>query len=185
MSWTTLDLNNLLAGEPLIESEVLALYENPSAIIKSAPGAPRPVTLDSYFARGGSNLLSGLGPGGLALPSAAFTGGFSDATASDGTYVSAGTLNITARATGTIRFTSNGTGTSTGQRRLLRNGTEVANFNGNGIFSADVGVVAGDVMEWQVRRASGSTVSNLTGFAQTADDTVENFGLWAKRSEVV
>ena len=41
MSWTTLDLNNLLAGEPLIESEVLALYENPIAIAQGAPGAPR------------------------------------------------------------------------------------------------------------------------------------------------
>ena len=41
MAWTTLDLNNLLAGEPLIESEVLALYENPIAIAEGAPGAPR------------------------------------------------------------------------------------------------------------------------------------------------
>ena len=43
MAWTTLDLNNLLAGEPLIESEVLALYENPIAIAQGAPGAPRVV----------------------------------------------------------------------------------------------------------------------------------------------
>ena len=41
MAWTTLDLNNLLAGEPLIESEVLALYENPIAQAEGAPGAPR------------------------------------------------------------------------------------------------------------------------------------------------
>ena len=43
MAWTTLDLNNLLAGEPLIEAEVLALYENPIAIAEGAPGAPRVV----------------------------------------------------------------------------------------------------------------------------------------------
>ena len=41
MSWTTLDLNNLLSGEPLIESEVLAVYENPIAIADGDPGAPR------------------------------------------------------------------------------------------------------------------------------------------------
>ena len=41
MAWTTLDQNNLLAGEPLIESEVLALYENPIAIAEGAAGAPR------------------------------------------------------------------------------------------------------------------------------------------------
>ena len=41
MSWTTLDLNNLLAGEPLIEAEVLALYQNPISIAEGAPGAPR------------------------------------------------------------------------------------------------------------------------------------------------
>ena len=41
MAWTTLDLNNLLSGEPLIEAEVLALYENPIALAEGAPGAPR------------------------------------------------------------------------------------------------------------------------------------------------
>jgi hypothetical protein len=55
MAWTTLDLNNLLAGEPLVEQEVLAFYENPIAIADGALGAPRnrPLSL---------NLMIGGGP---------------------------------------------------------------------------------------------------------------------------
>ena len=41
MAWTTLDTNNLLAGEPLVEQETLAFYENPIAIADGAAGAPR------------------------------------------------------------------------------------------------------------------------------------------------
>jgi hypothetical protein len=40
MAWTTLNTNNLLAGEPLVEQETLAFYENPIAIAEGAAGAP-------------------------------------------------------------------------------------------------------------------------------------------------
>jgi len=40
-AWTELNPNNLLQGEPLVEEETLAFWENPIAQAEGAPGAPR------------------------------------------------------------------------------------------------------------------------------------------------
>jgi hypothetical protein len=39
--WTTVDLNNLLPGEPWTSGKALAVYENPIAITEGATGAPK------------------------------------------------------------------------------------------------------------------------------------------------
>ena len=120
MSWTTLDLNNLLAGEPLIESEVLALYENPIAIAEGDPDAPRVVddALDTTATNAGRdwvlarNALSGVGAvGTYALLRTIETEGFIG-------EISAGAT----RAGSTLRYATAGgdaSGTPSGTWRLM------------------------------------------------------------------
>jgi len=201
--WTFIDPNTLLPGDPWTSAKAQAAFENLEAVIKSAPGAPRPVTLDSYFAQGGSNLLSGLGPGSIELPANFFFGSFGVGVTTSTSFQSNDQLTITERATGTLRFQASQTArrTSTGgagsEIRLLRNGVTIQSWT-LGIPSTettvsetrvvDLPASAGNVFEWQIRciNVFGNNPGVALGTTRPrADDTVENFGLWAKRSEVV
>ena len=171
---------------PLTSELVKQLRDNPIATIKSAPGAPRPNTFDGYFAQGGSNLLSGLLPGDLVLPAAAFTGGFSDTTTSSGP-VSAGVVTVTNRATGTLRFRATQQAGCT--IKLFKNGVEVASFTHTSLSgvpatqNVDVSVFSGDEMEWTLEsNASGD--HSITNLSIRADNTVQRYGIIAKSSEV-
>lgn len=57
--WTTVDLNNLLPGEPWTSGKALAVYENPIALAEGATGAPRSLTASF------GTLLQTVDPAGL------------------------------------------------------------------------------------------------------------------------
>ena len=184
--WTFIDPNTLLPGDPWTSAKAQAAFENPIAIIKGAPGAPRPSTLESWFQAG--NAFTGLSAGSLDLPSSVFIGAFSTLASEINTsYRSAGALQITSRATGTIRFSASITaaGQATGQARLLRNGTEIfeSASQGSGTVSVDAAAANGNVFEWQVRSTSGA--AGLGSYTQRANDTVQRFGVYSKISEIV
>ena len=196
MSWTTLDLNNLLAGEPLIESEVLALYENTIAVAEGAAGAPR---LQGLAAMTFAEYLTirpfvGVGPGGSTLTSAAYDGGFSNTSTQSSSFQSAGVVTITARATGEFRFSANasgsdGLGGGDSQIRLLKNGDQVAQVTTSGSPSSvtvDALAAVGDEFEWQVRKSGGTTAftASINNITIRIDDLLTTIGLPIKTSEL-
>ena len=185
--WTFIDPNTLLPGDPWTSAKAQAAFENLEAVIKSAPGAPRPATFDEYFSQGGGNLLSGLSDGGLTLPSAAFDGGFSGVGTTGTSFISAGVLTITGRATGTIRFNASQTGNS--EIEILKNGGLVQAWTA-GLFPATrqvaVAAASSDTFEWRVRRSGGtsSDTAAISSMTMSANDTAQRYGVIAKVSEV-
>jgi hypothetical protein len=186
--WTNLPNTAVGVGGLPSGTTVTALRDNVGAAIQSAPGAPRPVTIENYFSRGSTNLLSGLAAGDLVLPLEAFTGFFTDTTTGSTSFVSAGTVTITNRATGTLRFNaSQSSDFPSGVRiELRKNGTSVFNAVAqNASQSVDVAASSGDVFEWFVRRESSASFATINNFSIRANDTVQAFGIIAKRSEVI
>ena len=70
--FTTIDLNNLLPGEPLTSAKVLALYENPLAIQEGDATAPRiqvPAIDSAQLTAAIIAAIVGIEPGGVAYSS--------------------------------------------------------------------------------------------------------------------
>jgi hypothetical protein len=182
--WTTLPNTAVGVGGLPSGTTVTALRDNPIAIIKSAPGAPRPVSIASFFASGGSNALSGVSAGELVLPSVLWSGQFNDISTGSSSFVSAGSITIGSALSGEVRFRATHSG-SFSESRLLRNGVEIAIQQAPASIAFDVTASPGDVFEWQMRKLSGASDTVLNTFSQRADDTVQLFGIPAKVSEVI
>lgn len=201
--WTNLPNAAVGVGGLPSGTTVTALRDNPVAIAQGAAGAPRAngkmaATLLEYST---SNPLAGLSAGNLVLPVGVFDEySFSNTNATvDGVFQSAGTCEISSRATGTMRFlatqsvsapTAN-TGTCT--IRILKNSTEVQQWSISATFGSatenrliDLSAQAGDVFEWQVRInfTSADRTASITNISVRADDTYTTQPLQLKVSEV-
>ena len=184
--WTNLPNTAVGVGGLPSGTTVTALRDNPIAIVKGAPGAPRPASPEKWFQAG--NQFSGLSPGENDLPVAAFSGFFSQTSTSSTTFVSAGTATITARATGTLRFNAEKSTTVTGVIELRKNGVAVFTSpnDASPSFFVDVASAVGDVFEWFVRRTGGTASNTVTimDFSVGANDNLIYRGIPAKLSEV-
>ncbi len=60
-SFTTIDLNDFLPGQPATSAQGIALYENPLAIAEGASGAPKIAIKTAGGASGGTLTFTGLG----------------------------------------------------------------------------------------------------------------------------
>jgi hypothetical protein len=187
--WTNLPNTAVGVGGLPSGTTVTALRDNPVAIAEGAAGAPRlfgiaAATQLEYVTRFPFTNLSG---GSISLPSFVFSGDFFAVSTTSGSFQTCGEVTVTSLATGTIRWraVASSTGTGAGQYRVLKNGVVVAGPSNiiNGTINVDIAVVAGDVIEWQWRRESGSSTNTLSGFAQLADDGLTSRSLVIKISE--
>ena len=189
---------------PLTSELVKQLRDNPIAIAEGASGAPRLRGLAAMTPREYSALFplvvqeigTGNFPGGT-IPGYAYGGGFSTTTTSSSSFVSAGTVTITGRATGTFRFSAQAVwiGGSANpirsQIRLLKNGVEIGigatitgNTNGSNVtLTVDASGIVGDIFEWQVRRIGGDN-GRIQNISITGEfDPIETIALPVKQSE--
>ena len=201
--WTFIDPNTLLPGDPWTSAKAQAAFENVEAVAEGADGAPRLRGLAAMTAREYSALfplaVQEIGTGNFpsgAVPSYAYDGGFSTTTTSSSSFVSAGTVTITARATGDFRFSaiadySGGLTTPIrSEIRFLKNGTEIdsaATITGGGgesvTLTVDISGDIGDVFEWQVRRI-GDDNGRIRNFSINGEfDPIETIALPIKQSE--
>ena len=202
--WTFIDPNTLLPGDPWTSAKAQAAFENLEAVAEGAPGAPRLRGLAAMTAREYSILFplvvqeigTGNFPGGT-VPVYAYDGGFSTTTTSSSSFASAGAVTITARATGTFRFSAQAVwiGGSLNpirsQIRLLKNGTEIgiaSTITGgsdgeNVTLTVDASGIVGDIFEWQVRRIGGDN-GRIQNISITGEfDPIETIALPIKQSE--
>jgi hypothetical protein len=178
--------------------------DNCIAIAQGAPGAPRLRGLAAMTPREYSVLFplvvqeigTGNFPSGT-VPSYAYDGSWSTTTTSSSSFVSAGAVTITARATGTFRFSAQATYTSgisggiRSQIRLLKNGVEIGiastitgNTDGTNVtLTVDAAGAVGDVFEWEVRLIGGANgrIQNISISGEF--DPIETIALPIKQSE--
>ena len=172
MAWTTLDLNNLLAGEPLIEAEVLALYENPVAIAEGGPNAPR---LYGLAAVPNSNLAE------LAVLSVSESNNW---ISPDANII--GPLSGVFRVvtiSGTLRFSATHQTTPTGGTlEIRRNGVVLQSWSISGEGTATRVLDASSVPtdEWEFDVSRGSLSSRRVG----ATDSYTRIGIPIKVSDL-
>ena len=199
--WTNLPNQAVGVGGLPSGTTVTALRDNPIAIAEGAAGAPRAngkmaATLLEYAT---SNPLTGLLAGNLFLDPGLFDDyTFSDTNTSSSSFQSAGSCEITSRATGTMRFraTQNARQLAIGSVgsviRLLKNSVVVETFSLSPPSEGertqtrfvDVSAAVGDVFEWEVRRTGSSATISITDISVTADDTYTTQPLQLKVSEV-
>ena len=202
--WTPLPNQAVGVGGLPSGTTVTALRDNPIAIAQGAAGAPRAngkmaATLLEYAT---SNPLAGLSAGDLVLDPVLFEEySLLGASTQSSTFQSAGTCEISNRATGTMRFRATQSQTSTlsanrtGEVRLLKNSVEIAIFSltafdttTSAVREVDATASAGDVFEWQVRSVDFGPPETRTASIGTisvrADDTYTTQPLQIKVSEV-
>jgi hypothetical protein len=163
-------------GKPIRSEQGVQLAGNPIAIIQSADGAPRPLTVEQFKAAQPFVVAAGevvLGP-------FVHSGNFTSASRNGSTYESAGSITVLPNVSGVIRFRASygGGGSTVTEISLLRNGSEVFFFRGvagvSGTQTADISASSGDVFEWQVRRTSGSTgTATISPEPPRGNDTIE------------
>jgi hypothetical protein len=173
MAWTTLNTNNLLAGEPLVEQETLAFYENPIAIADGAAGAPR-------------IQAAGIGTGQVPLNKfSQISAGNSRRVRSDAALeVVRGTnpakvLSFPVVQSGSIRLRTEHRRIDANSRvyfRRLRNGSlsTIATFDtGSTTYtavSADISCIPGDVLSiWQSTTSGTNTVGTRNRWGLVGD----------------
>jgi hypothetical protein len=172
--WTNLPNTAVGVGGLPSGTTVTALRDNPIAIVQGALGAPFPVTI----AENADLYPLSVAPGNLTLSGVLYTGSFSSIiSTSSGTFVTAGTVTITARATGIMRFAAAITGQTgtTAVGRLVKNGVEVDALTvtaSTQTLTLDVAALAGDVFEWQIRRSGGSELAVIQPVAIRANKNV-------------
>ena len=194
--WTNLPNAAVGVGGLPSGTTVTALRDNPIAIAEGAAGAPRlqgpaAATFAEYL---DVHPFTGVGPGANVLTSAAYSGGFSNTSTQSGSFVSAGVVTITARATGEFRFSANalgsdGFGGGNSQIRLLKNGDQIAQVTTSGSPSSvtvDALAAVGDEFEWQVRKSGESELftANINTIVIGIDDALGTVGLPIKQSEL-
>ena len=190
--------------KPIRSEQGLMLAGNPIAIAEGAAGAPRLRGLAAMTEREYSILFplvvqevgTGNFPSGT-VPVYAYDGGFSTTTTSSSSFVSAGAVTITARATGTFRFSAQAVWAGgilsprRSQIRLLKNGTEIgiastttANEGGENVtLTVDAAGDIGDIFEWQVRRI-GADSGRIQSISINGEfDPIETIALPIKQSE--
>ena len=181
MSWTTLDLNNLLAGEPLIEAEALALYENPIAIAEGAADAPRIRTLAMQPPSAGNNhIIMRLQESSESTSSSSYPDNRLHNRFSRGQH-----LGCTALVAGVIRCyllhrkSSSASSSHSSHVRVVKNGSTVQSWSTtSGSFqtrTVDVSVDVGDAVMFQHRVSDSSSESEwrlLRVYSATPDMAV-------------
>jgi hypothetical protein len=137
MAYNPLDTDNLLAGEPLVEAEVLAFYENPIAIARGEDGAPRLYLRALEQLEAGDEIRSRRDDG---------------VSASDGATETS--LQFGFMQNGTIRasFTAASMTGATCSVIRRRNGSDatLASRTTNGTTTVDIPVLSGDSVIFQV-----------------------------------
>ena len=202
--WTFIDPNTLLPGDPWTSAKAQAAFENLEAVAEGAAGAPRLRGLAAMTPREYSALFpllvqeigTGNFPGGT-VPGYAYDGGFSTTTTPETTFVTAGAVTITGRATGAFRFSAQAVWAGgiinpiRSEIRLLKNSTEIgiistttSNEGGSNVtLTVDASGVVGDIFQWQVRRI-GADNGRITNFSITGEfDPIETIALPIKQSE--
>jgi len=191
MAWTTLDTNNLLAGEPLVEQETLAFYENVIAVAEGAAGAPRLYGKAAVPRPQQTELevVTVSAANDVILDELHWSGDFNNQTTSSSSYQSAGIITIVLLS-GTVRFSarqSSGGGVApASQIRILKNGTVLNTFpSASGVVTRtiDASVQPGDTFEWQVR-STGSGSGTISLQAQSADEGYIRIGIPIKVSDL-
>ena len=174
-----------------------ALRDNPIAIAEGAAGAPRLRGLAAMTAAEYSDISPlVVTAGGTSIPSYAYSGSFSNTTTTETTYVTAGTITITARATGTFRFSAVANWSSglsnprATEIRLLKNGVELDSVatgvsgGSSQTLTLDAAAVVGDTFEWQVRR-QGFDQGSISAISVSGSfDQIITVGLPIKQSEL-
>ena len=186
MSWTTLDLNNLLSGEPLTSPEVLALYENPIAIAQGAAGAPRLYGKAAVPRSQQAELPVIIGVTAANAPvfdTLNYSGDFVSVTGG-GTFTSAGTVTI-ALVSGVLRFraTQGATGALGSDIRIRKNGAVVQTWSiganqSSVVRQVDIASVPGDSFEWQITNAA------IVNMIISASDAYTRIGIPIKVSDL-
>ena len=196
--WTFIDPNTLLPGDPWTSAKAQAAFENLEAVAEGAPGAPR-LYGKAAVPRPQQQELDVLtlsASDDVTLSDLHYTGGFSSRTGGS-SYESAGIITSVLMS-GTVRFRARQTAVSTslqgssGDIRILKNGTviqtwslTVASGTNDAVQdrSVDISVSVGDTFEWQVRRASGASLS-ISSISETANDGYTRIGIPIKASDL-
>jgi len=180
--WTFIDPNTLLPGDPWTSAKAQAAFENLEAVIKSAPGAPRPLTAAAF--RAAQPFVSTAGE--VLVGPFVHSGTFNTQSTSFSTYTSAGSISILPNVSGIMRFRASWTTTATAEIRLLRNGSEVffnSSSSSSGSIFTDQTVVAGDSFEWQVRRTGASGTAAIQPEQPRGSDNIESRALFTYGSQ--
>ena len=159
MGWTTL-LNSLfLPGKPILGSTGAALRDNIVSVPKGEPGAERIVGAAHkrladmpVLAVGATDTFDAGTLVDVVLGTASTT---------SSSFVTARTMTVR-RGTGSLRFrlTQSFTSGDLQEVRIQKNGSTQANWNTgtpNSARSADISVVPGDVITYDMRRSGGTT----------------------------
>ena len=197
--WTTLP--NLAVGVGGLPSgtTVTALRDNPVAIAEGAEGAPRLYGKAAVPRPQQAELpvLSLSASDDVTLSDLHYSGNFSSTSTSSSTFQSAGIITSVLMS-GTVRFRATQTAVSTGLQgssgdiRILKNGTVIQTWslsvgsNTNNAVQArsvDISVSVDDVFEWQVRLSSGSSMS-ISSIVERANDGYQRIGVPIKVSDL-
>lgn len=197
--YTTLPNTAVGVGGLPSGATVTALRDNPIAICEGATGAPRIYGLAAATELEYLTLypFTGVGAGNTPLPAIAYSGSFTDPVETlSNTYITAGTITVTALATGTFRFFATARGEDTGtpevstKIRLMKNGVQVQEWisstTANTSASVDVAAAVDDTFEWHVARNSGllDLPARISNIVIGIDDFLTTVGLPVKASEL-
>ena len=177
--WTFVDPNTLLPGDPWTSAKAQAAFENLEAAIKSAPGAPRPLTEEEF--RAAQPFVSTAGE--VLVGPFVHSGTFNTRSTSFNTYGPTDSITILSNVSGVLRFRTGYTATSgvSTQFRLMKNDTEVFIFTGasgaSGSEFTDQTVAAGDVFRWEVRRTGDGGFAAIQPEQPRGSDNIESRGL--------
>lgn len=192
-SFTELDTNGLLPGEPWTSGKALAVYENPLAMFEGASGAPRlhGDAVGTVFNLG-LPVLSVTAGAAFAASTDSFITTFGDTTTSSATNVVAISYE-NKLYTGSMRFFLEHRSNTPGAPEesivdIFKNGGLVTTFTTSGDtpigVSADISIVPDDNVTW-AHRAAGGGDSILTNIAVAADDAYQLVTPLARASQLV
>lgn len=184
-------------GKAIRSEQGLMLAGNPIAIALGKPGAPR---LRGFAAMRPSEyadlfpIVSAAGT--TTIPSYTYTGTLQGITTTSTTFVTGCEITITARLSGTCRFTGTAGFSAIGNRfsevRLLKNGVQIAiasapsGSGSSASFTVDATVTTGDVFTWEVRELAGAADATLVNPSILGSfDQIVTVGLPIKQSEIL
>jgi len=191
--WTELDTDGLLPGEPFTSAKALAFFENPVAITEGADDAPR---IYGLAMSPDSKIIAD----GLALTVAAsdaytldmgFTTVNGATTTTSTSYVEAAEITVVGEIVGVIRFKGSHRSSGaaiTSTLRILKNSVVVTTFppmNSSTPVqrSADISVVAGDIISWEHRQTGGNS-SFFSDSILTASDRYARIGALIRETDL-
>lgn len=184
--WTNLPNTAVGVGGLPSGTTMTALRDNTIAVIRSAPGAPRPFTEEEFRAAQPFSVS----PGEVVLGQFVHSGSFESFANSTNVFGGTNSITIKPNVSGTIRFRANFTVANASMRtdvRLLKNGTEVflnlGTVGTNGSVVTDQTAVSGDVFIWQVRREVAAGSAGIQPSQPLGNDSIEARPLFTYTSQ--